>query len=172
MNFSPFLSVCDASESPCLLTTYAVSICILLIGELVAAGLLFHFRNNIAHEVTKGFEKAMEGYGKEGHEIETEAIDGLQFTFKCCGLKSSDEWMTAENHTYPASCCAGFDDKDRTKPCDHPFEKTCLKEVETYFYYVANSAAIAGIIVAIIELVAIVSACLLASTFRKHYNYV
>ena len=160
------------TESPCLLTTYAVTICLLLVSELVAAGLLFHFRNNIATEVTRGFEKAVELY--EQSVVETEAIDGLQWTFRCCGLNDRKEWLGIKNQTYPASCCPGFGDKDRRKECseENAYTRTCLRQVESYIYSFANSAAIAGIIVAIVQLAAIISSCLLAKSFRKHYNYV
>lgn len=103
-------------------------------------------------------------------DVEREAIDGLQWTFKCCGLEDKDDWKPV-NATYPPSCCPGFE-KGKTERCTNPHQKACLKEVEHYFYYVANSAAIAGIIVAIVQLAAIISSCLLAKSFRKHYNYV
>jgi hypothetical protein len=44
--------------------------------------------------------------------------------------------------------------------------------VENYVYFIANGAAIAGIIIAIVQLAAIVASCLLANAFRKHYQYV
>lgn len=111
----------------------------------------------------------------EDSDVEREAIDGLQWTFQCCGLNGKDDWLSRPGRnastTYPSSCCDGFKSGDRT-PCHEPHSKHCLREVEQYFYSVANSAAIAGIIVAIIQVAAIVSSCILAQTFKKRYNYV
>jgi len=166
-----FLGCCGAAkESPCLLTTYAVTICLLLMTELVAAGLIFHFRNNITGEVKGGLRNAIRHYGDVPEQ--DEIIDSLQWTFKCCGLDSREDWKSSPNGTLPASCCPGFVDKDRSKPCHDPYERACLREIESYFYFVANAAGIAGILIAIIQLAAIISSCLLAKSFRKRYHYV
>lgn len=154
--------------------TYAVTITILLITEFVAAGLLFHYRNNIAHEIKNEIKRLMSAYGDgtivTGSQI---AIDALQNYLHCCGMWESEEWLKQKDYKngYPASCCDGFDTKNRTAECEHPYQKSCLKELETYFYYYANFAAYGGIVIALVQLTAIIAACLLAKAFRRKHLY-
>jgi hypothetical protein len=161
--------------------TYAVTITLLLITEFVAAGLLFHYKKEIANEVKNEISRRMSSYGDgtnvTGSQI---VIDAMQSHLHCCGLYDSAEWdkhpdYSVSERGYPASCCDAFDASDRTNPanrCTDPYQKSCLKELESYFYYYANFAAYAGIVIAVVQLMAIVSACLLAKSFRRKHLYI
>ena len=146
---------------------------VILIGELVAAGLIFKFRREIGDEITSFYKKAVREYGT-GITEQDELIDEVQWMNQCCGVDDKDEWLHRTNVTttaYPASCCIKYDPK-KPVPCHEPHQRACRPVVEGYLRYVANAAAISAIVIGIVELLAIISACALASSFRKHYQYV
>uniref|UniRef100_A0A5K3G2P9 Tetraspanin n=1 Tax=Mesocestoides corti TaxID=53468 RepID=A0A5K3G2P9_MESCO len=86
------------------------------------------------------------------------SLDQLQETLKCCGGFSWRDWKTV-----PASCCA-----NGKKDCKDPYPVGCAEA--TYDQFKSNFLA-SGIIttlLCIVELMAVVFACILAHQYKTY----
>lgn len=100
--------------------------------------------------------------------------DNIQETFHCCGLESSEDWMNAVRGI-PLSCCDiphGQLDNfhcDSTQATMH--DKGCLEAFGSFIKSHAMSLAIAGLVLAIIQLFGLLFACLIARQIKKNRGF-
>lgn len=101
-------------ENKCVVRTYIVFICIILVVEFVAGGLAFSYRRTVNAEITNHtITIVREKYGSGDRELDY-AVDLLQERFKCCGADGRSDyngsnWSLHYNKvsskTVPQSCC-------------------------------------------------------------------
>lgn len=106
--------------------------------------------------------------------------DNIQETFKCCGLDSSVDhpgfmdWQ-AEIGGIPLSCCdiphGQVDhftcDKDQTTM----HASGCVQAFGDFIKSHALSLALAGVVLAVIQLIGLLSACLIARQIKKNRGF-
>lgn len=100
--------------------------------------------------------------------------DNIQETYKCCGLESSEDWIAAVNGT-PLSCCEiphGKLDQFNCNIEQETLHKTgCVVAFGDYIKSHALSLALAGVILAVIQLFGLLSACLIARQIKKNRGF-
>lgn len=169
------------------LMIYFILLAILFIIELLAGILAFVYHESI-HDELKGelTGNLNKNYNVTGQEALTKAVDMMQQDFKCCGVESYADWQESrfyiENDLKlktPESCC-----KTVTPGCsvrDHPSNiyrilgvdsMGCLTKLELYLKEHLFILAIAGIVVAGIEILVMVFACCLRrAVLEDERNY-
>lgn len=149
-----------------MLYTYATVVAVLLIAELVVAGLVFGYRGKLEETLKTNFNNLIVSYKDD--PAAKAAIDTIQSTFSCCGATSSEDWTGQD---LPDSCCPV---SDTHRKCERPhvFENACVTEVNKLMGTVLNAVGIVGIILALIYAVAIVSSCIVGKSYRRDYNTV
>lgn len=153
-------------ESPCLLSSFALFILIILLAELVVAALVSKYSGEFEDLAADGMLQSLYQKREEGHY---NAMDDIQKQLKCCGVRGISDYNT----TLPRSCCPDDNPPD-TEECtkQHAFTQPCLPAVRDELTPVWHTVAAAGIIVALIQLGAVVGSCCLARAFRREYDVV
>jgi hypothetical protein len=162
-----FLGCCGAvRESPCLLSSFAGLILILLLGELVVAALLSGV--NFDDLASNGLMTALKHRNDTAHY---NAIDDIQIQLHCCGVKSIADYPDPAN--LPYSCCPESDPAvHETCPPQKAYPETCMTALRNELKPAVYTVATAGIIVALIQLAAVIGSCCLARAFRREYDVV
>lgn len=106
--------------------------------------------------------------------------DNIQETFKCCGLESTPEhpglkdWQAAVNGT-PLSCCDIPHGHLDTFTCDQDQATMhtvgCVQAFGDFIKSHAMSLALAGVILAVIQLIGLFSACIIARQIKKNRGF-
>ncbi|RWS30066.1 CD63 antigen-like protein [Leptotrombidium deliense] len=167
-----FFGCCGAwKESYCLLYTYGTIVFIILVLELVAAGFTYKYRHQIHDSVDDVLKTWIEEYKHLNDSKIHEDMDNTQWDLKCCGANSPNDWLDGNSTAkyYPLSCCPK---EAKITTCDKPFEIGCT---DALFKGLQKSSAVVigvAITVAIIELLAVIMSCSLASSFKKQYEFV
>ena len=159
-----FMGCCGAvKESPCLLTSYAVVILIILLVELVIAALIYRYRNVFDEVGEKGLQRTLDKYNSTQSY---NAFDDMQRNLQCCGVNSASDW---DGKPFPSSCCA-----EHVQTCDkgNAYNQGCWKAIKDYLQPAWSAMAVVGIIVALIQFAAVAGSCCLARAFRREYDVV
>ncbi|VDN14935.1 unnamed protein product [Dibothriocephalus latus] len=157
-----FLGCCGAcKEHTCMLKTFAAVVTVLLILQIIAGILAFVYRSKfvglVADAIAMHINQLDSLPSVEQKEMR-KALDKVQKELKCCGGYSSADWGEA----VPSSCCAG-----ETSPCRNPYQQGCAQAT---YDLIKDKALIVGIILivmAILQLGAIISACCLATKIKE-----
>lgn len=101
-------------ESSCLLYTFAVIIGILLIAEIAAGAVAFHYRTQIEDLIRNNSVKLMASYNESVDNVAKDAWDTLQMELECCGVNSSADWTDlniapSQGGKIPSSCGTNTD---------------------------------------------------------------
>jgi len=173
-------------ESHCMMITYSVLLGLLLVLELAAAFSAFALKDDVERIFKTGLENSQAHYtynatADNDKEI-TQGWDVMQNEWKCCGTSNFTDWGQFSNLTYvPDSCClvehAGCAEDVKAVPSmtldkaktvihtegcwDHALKELTLETI-----------GIVGIALAIVELLGIISACLMARSIRYSYETV
>jgi len=173
-------------ESHCMMITYSVLLGLLLVLELAAAFSAFALKDDVEHIFKTGLEDSQTKYQYNSTEDSVKEItkgwDVMQNEWKCCGTSNYTDWINNTHLAYvPDSCCivehegCAADNKIKadtslekakefihTEGCwDHALKELTLETI-----------GITGIILAAVELLGIISACLMARSIRYSYETV
>lgn len=158
-----FLGCCGAlKESNCMITTFLIFLLIILIAEIVVAGLAFHYKGDIENFVEKNANKTF-------HNKNSNLWDTIQGDLKCCGVQGKTDWPN--QNALPGSCC----DPPLPKNDYCPSSKAtggCLPKLKDM---VKSNYLVVGLVVltvAFIEVMGIIFACCLRSAISERYQSV
>lgn len=175
-----FLGCCGAiKESSCMLTTFSSIILVILLIELIGAGLVFAFKSNLRAVAEKGIKDMIVKYEPQNNDTAANRIlDDIQSNLECCGAQNSMDWKQNSffNQTddFPYSCCHQKEEKNENcKISDKDFHKKgCVDamddEIRSSFGLLGGIA----IAVAIIQLIGVIFACSLSRTIKREYEVV
>lgn len=100
--------------------------------------------------------------------------DNIQQTYKCCGLESYVDWEKPVNGT-PLSCCEIPHGHINTFSCNAEAETLhhvgCVQAFGDFVKEHALSLAIAGIVLAFIQLIGLLFACMIARQIKKNRGF-
>jgi len=156
-----FLGCCGAlKESNCMITTFLIFLIIILIAEIVVAGLAFHYKGDIKSFVKKNAHEAF--------KYKSDLWDPVQADLKCCGVEGKDDYPN--QNELPGSCC----DPPLVKKYCPSTQATggCLPKLEDM---VKSNYLVVGLVVltvAFIEVMGIIFACCLRSAISERYQSV
>eukprot|EP00794_Sanderia_malayensis_P012956 gene12956-14286_t len=174
-------------ENIVLLKFFSIALGIIFFLQLAAGCIGFIFRNKIQRMVTKKLEKTIVNY-RENDDLQN-LIDYTQATFKCCGLKSYDDWEMniyfncstpgSEACGVPYSCCntdklnsmCGFGVRRANV---HPstrrskiYDRGCIEGVTSWFKEHLIIIGVVGIGVGLLQILGIGFATTLIRDIRK-----
>ncbi|KAM9376520.1 tetraspanin-6 isoform 1-T4 [Pholidichthys leucotaenia] len=92
--------------SPWMLKLYAMFLTLVFLAEIVAGVSGFIFRHELKANFNTAYLKAVGSYN--GTDSKSMAIDRIQRTLYCCGVKNYTDWTTTayfKEKGIPASCC-------------------------------------------------------------------
>ena len=93
-----------------LLVIFAVTLIIIVILEIVGAGLAIYFRNNIRLFLDDGFNRAFKEFNTDDSALDA-AVNAYQIQLDCCGAENYTDWVNStfylgNNQRFPDSCCS------------------------------------------------------------------
>jgi CD63 antigen len=117
----------------------------------------------------------MEDYVNPEKKHITVGWDNIQQNFKCCGLEDGlSDWQKAINGT-PLTCCEIPHGVIDTFTCNDKTETLhgdgCVASFGAFIQTHAKSLGLAGIGLAVIQLIGLLFACMIARMIKKHRGY-
>ncbi|XP_075166946.1 23 kDa integral membrane protein-like [Haematobia irritans] len=156
-----FFGCCGAiRENICCTTTYAVFMFILFCLQIALVVWIFVKRSQFLSDM----DTILTTVWDKNDQANGYPMDGVQITFKCCGLSGSIDYI-GNGNPVPSSCCGTLSGQ-----CDAVVYETkpgCRGEFKNFWATNTNIIRYAGIGVAIVELVALTFACCLTTSIRK-----
>lgn len=170
-----FFGCCGAwKENFCMVTTFAVLMSLIIIAQIAAAILGYIYRGKVTNIVQDSLADMISHYNSSFPEFR-DAVDNLQQSLKCCGVNSSADWraFSSEENTVPDSCCITESPgcgrgtmSDATKV----FQTGCQKALETLLKDNIQWVIVAALVIAVLQILGVVFACLLMRGIRSGYE--
>ncbi|XP_005099394.1 tetraspanin-3 [Aplysia californica] len=164
-----------------LLSVFFCLILVVLIGEVLAGVLGYVYRSKVEDVLEDDLKDAVDNYNVTVYK---EQIDYMQQEFKCCGVNNATDWLNSAywkvNHTdtVPASCClhplpANVTTCNTNVTAQSPdiYYEGCIVKLKDEFRL--NLIYIAGAVVflAVVQLLALISTCILVCRTREQNAY-
>ncbi|KAM9351312.1 CD63 antigen [Symphorus nematophorus] len=173
--FIAFFGCCGAwKENYCMVTTFAVLISLVIIVEIAAAIAGYIFRKKISAVVQDSLTDMINNYNNGTDEFK-KTVDQLQEDLKCCGVNSSSDWRTfkPEGNSVPDSCCVNVTAKcgiGAMTDASKVHQKGCHDAVEALLKRNIQWVIVAALVIAFLQIMGIVFACMLMRGIRSGYE--
>ncbi|XP_058498903.1 CD63 antigen [Solea solea] len=173
--FIAFFGCCGAwKENYCMVTTFAVLLGLIIIVEIAAAIAGYVFRNKISGVVQDSLTEMISNYNSSSTKFR-DTVDGLQKDLKCCGVNSSSDWrdFMPDGKSVPDSCCVTISTNcgiGTMMDPDKVYQQGCHDAVEAMLEKNLLWVIIAAIVIAILQILGLVFACLLMRGIRSGYE--
>ncbi|KAI7794311.1 CD63 antigen [Triplophysa rosa] len=172
--FIAFFGCCGAlKENHCMVTTFAVFLSLIIITEIGAAIAVYVYRGKMNDLVNEGFKTLIKDYNTT--ESARKTLDGIQNELKCCGANSSDDWVNfmPTHSSVPDSCC-----KNVTQNCgigaihndNKIYTHGCQPAIVNILKQNILWVAVAALVIAFVQIIGIVLACVLMRAIRSGYE--
>ncbi|MEQ2235987.1 hypothetical protein ILYODFUR_007843 [Ilyodon furcidens] len=173
--FIAFFGCCGAwKENYCMVTTFAVLLSLIILAEIAAAILGYVYRNKLSVIVQDSLNEMISNYQNSTTEFR-DTVDKLQEGWKCCGVNSSNDWkgFNIDGNTVPDSCCVNV-----TKGCGKGtmtdakkvHQQGCHDVLEAFLKKNIQWVIVAALVIAFLQILGIVFACLLMRSIRSGYE--
>ncbi|XP_018533117.1 CD63 antigen [Lates calcarifer] len=173
--FIAFFGCCGAwKENYCMVTTFAVLLTLIIIIEIAAAIAAYVFRNKLSDVVQDSLTEMISNYSNSSAEFR-DTVDHLQKDLKCCGVNNSTDWRNfkPDKNSVPDSCCRNVTTNcgsgtmtDATKV----YQKGCHDAMEALLKKNIQWVIVAALVIAFLQIMGIVFACLLMRGIRSGYE--
>ncbi|XP_073326774.1 CD63 antigen [Pagrus major] len=173
--FIAFFGCCGAwKENYCMVTTFAVFLSLIIIIEIAAAIAGYVFRNKVSAVVQDSLTDMITNYNNSTEEFR-ESVDRLQIDLKCCGVNSSSDWRhyKPEGNSVPDSCCVNVTTNcgsgimtDTTKV----HQLGCHDAMEAFLKKNIQWVIVGALVIAFLQIMGIVFACMLMRGIRSGYE--
>uniref|UniRef100_A0A674NH24 Tetraspanin n=1 Tax=Takifugu rubripes TaxID=31033 RepID=A0A674NH24_TAKRU len=153
--FIAFFGCCGAwKENYCMITTFAILLALVIIVEIAAAIAGYVFRNKVRSAFHQGRRAP---------------------TLKCCGMNSSSDWRTFadDGNSVPDSCCitvAKGCGKNKMSDPSAVYQKGCHDVIVDLLKSNIQWVIVAALVIAFLQLMGLVFACLLMRGIRSGYD--
>ncbi|XP_028849967.1 CD63 antigen [Denticeps clupeoides] len=172
--FIAFFGCCGAwKENQCMVTMFAILLSLIIITEIGTAIAGYVLRGQLKEVVDKGLKDLISDYNKT--EAVKKAVDDIQRDLHCCGVNSPADWanFTTSGNSVPDSCCINI-----TVGCGsqsmHNATKVnqqgCETAVESFLKKNIQWVAVAALVMAFVQILGIVFACMLSRSIRSGYE--
>ncbi|CAG03950.1 unnamed protein product [Tetraodon nigroviridis] len=165
--FVAFFGCCGAwKENYCMITTFAILLTLVIIVEIAAAIAGYIFRNSLTDMISNY---------KNGTADFRKTLDKMQEDLKCCGVNSSADWRSfaLDGNSVPDSCCINVTkDCGKNKMTDGSvvYLKGCHDAVVEFLKKNIQWVIVAALVIAFLQLLGLVFACLLMRGIRSGYE--
>lgn len=162
-----FLGCCGAlKESNCMISLFMLFLTLILVAEVVAAGMAFKYKGEIKEFARTESLKALKD-NKTAH-----AFDIIQNDWKCCGVDGAKDY-TDNQRPIPASCCSNLPVAATCTTDTAGFHDVgCLPEIENRLKTNYLAVGVTALIIAFIEIIGIIFACCLRGAIQDKYQTV
>lgn len=173
--FIAFFGCCGAwKENYCMITTFAILLTLVIIVEIAAAIAGYIFRNKLNNIVQDSLTDMISNY-KNGTDEFKKTLDKMQMDLKCCGANSSADWrfFTVEGNTVPDSCCINITTgcgKNHMANATVVYQKGCHDAVVELLKENIQWVIVAALVIAFLQLLGLIFACLLMRGIRSGYE--
>ncbi|XP_041654858.1 CD63 antigen [Cheilinus undulatus] len=172
--FIAFFGCCGAwKENQCMITMFAILLSLLIIVQIAAAIAGYIFRNKLSTIVQDSLVDMIPKYNSSSQFKET--VDKLQEDLKCCGVNSSTDWKNIfpEKNTVPDSCCKNVTTNCGVGAMTDPnkvYQEGCHDAMEAFLKKNIQWVIVAALVIAFLQVMGIVFACLLIRGIRSGYE--
>uniref|UniRef100_A0A3Q3XHS9 Tetraspanin n=1 Tax=Mola mola TaxID=94237 RepID=A0A3Q3XHS9_MOLML len=173
--FIAFFGCCGAwKENYCMVTMFAILLTLVIIVEIAAAIVGYIYRNKVSVVVQDNLTDMISKY-KNGTGEFKDTVDKLQIDMKCCGVNNSSDWryLAPGGNTVPDSCCLNI-----TRSCGNGtmtdptivYQKGCHDAVVQFLQKNIQWVIVAALVIAFLQIMGIVFACVLMRGIRSGYE--
>ncbi|XP_022618813.1 CD63 antigen [Seriola dumerili] len=173
--FIAFFGCCGAwKENYCMVTTFAILLSLIIIVEIAAAIAGYVFRNKLSTVVQDSLTDMISNYNNSTDEFR-DSVDKLQRDLKCCGVNSSSDWRNfrPDRTSVPDSCCVNV-----TANCGigtmtdaaKVHQEGCHDALEAFLKKNIQWVIVAALVIAFLQIMGIVFACMLMRGIRSGYE--
>nr|AXV45346.1 CD63 [Lateolabrax japonicus] len=173
--FIAFFGCCGAwKENYCMVTTFAVLISLVIIVEIAAAIAGYVFRNKLSAVVQDSLTEMIQKYNNGTADFKR-SVDQLQEDLKCCGVNSSSDWRSfrPEGNSVPDSCCVNVSKSCGQGAMTNPakvYQKGCHDAMVALLKKNIQWVIVAALVIAFLQIMGIVFACMLMRGIRSGYE--
>lgn len=170
-----FFGCCGAwKENYCMVTVFAVLMGLIIIVEIAAAITVYIFRGKVTTVVQDSLADMISNYNNSSPEFK-KSVDKLQQDLKCCGVNSTADWrgFSPEGNTVPDSCCVKVTvgcGKGTMSDKSKVFGTGCREALEAALKANVKWVIAAALVIAFLQIVGLVFACLLMKGIRSGYE--
>ncbi|XP_071388405.1 CD63 antigen-like [Centroberyx affinis] len=173
--FIAFFGCCGAwKENYCMITTFSILLSLVIIVEIGAAIAGYIFRGKLTVIVQDSLSDMISKYNNGTDEF-MKAVDKLQEDLKCCGVNGTSDWkdFKSDGISVPDSCCVNVTtdcgvramtdaSKVHQEGCQNALEALLKKNVQWII--------VAALVIAFLQIMGIVFACMLMRGIRSGYE--
>ncbi|XP_061909356.1 CD63 antigen [Entelurus aequoreus] len=173
--FIAFFGCCGAwKESYCMVTMFAILLSLVIIVQIAAAIAGYVFRNKVSDVVQDSLADMISRYSNSSAEFKA-GVDAMQEDLKCCGVNNSSDWRSfqPDETSVPDSCCLNVSTNcgvgamtDSAKV----YQEGCRSAVEDLLRKNIQWVIIAALVLALVEIMGVVFACVLMRGIRSGYE--
>ncbi|XP_029975021.1 CD63 antigen [Salarias fasciatus] len=173
--FIAFFGCCGAwKENYCMVTTFAVLLSLIILAEIAAVITGYVFRNKLSAIVHDSLTDMIDNYNNSTEEFR-DSVDKLQEDLHCCGVNSSADWrdFSPDGNSVPDSCCLNVSTncgKGAMTDASKVNVQGCSKAVEALLQKNIMWVIVAALVIAFLQIMGIVFACLLMRGIRSGYE--
>ncbi|XP_060529013.1 CD63 antigen-like [Cylas formicarius] len=168
-----FFGCCGAvKENHCMIITFSVLLCLVLILEVAAGVVGYIRRNDVGIMLEDTLNSTMYKYNTN-QEIKR-TWNSAQHDLKCCGMNGPKDWQkVTREKILPYTCCPDKKD-DGSCTLDSPdyYKDSCVTKLKEYLVMYASVIGAVGLGIAGGQMFGIIFACVLARHIRKEYETV
>ncbi|XP_026800852.3 CD63 antigen isoform X2 [Pangasianodon hypophthalmus] len=172
--FIAFFGCCGAwKENYCMVTTFVILLSLVLITEILLSIGGYVLTNTMLVIMDEGLQEMISEY--ETNEEFKDGMDKMQQMLKCCGGVNVSDWadFQADGISVPDSCCRNI-----TLNCgigamnngNEIYTRACGTALENLIKLVRCWFGVAALVIAFIEILAVVFACTLMRGIHKGYE--
>ncbi|MCI4387196.1 hypothetical protein PGIGA_G00071330 [Pangasianodon gigas] len=172
--FIAFFGCCGAwKENYCMVTTFVILLSLVFITEILLSVGGYVLTNTMLVIMDEGLQEMISEY--ETNEEFKDGMDKMQQMLKCCGGVNVSDWVDfqADGISVPDSCC-----RNMTLNCgigamndgNEIYTRACGTALENLIKLVRHWFGVAALVIAFIEILAVVFACTLMRGIRKGYK--
>ncbi|XP_060930333.1 CD63 antigen [Limanda limanda] len=173
--FIAFFGCCGAwKENYCMVTMFAILLCLIIIVEIAAAIAGYVFRNKLSEVVQDSLTEMIDRYNNGTDEFR-KSVDKLQEDLKCCGVNSSSDWRNFKpaGNSVPDSCCVNVSTNCGAGAMMDPVkvhQAGCHDAVVDVLKENILWVIVAALVIAGLQILGLVFACLMMKGIRSGYE--
>ncbi|KAM9828573.1 CD63 antigen [Syngnathus typhle] len=173
--FISFFGCCGAwKENYCMVTLFSILLSLVILVQIAAAITGYVYRNKVSDVVQDSLADMIKSYSNSSAEFKA-SVDGLQADLKCCGINGSSDWRNFQpgGMSVPDSCCVNKSANCGIGTMMDPakvHQEGCRDALEKLLKKNILWVIIAALVLALIEVMGVVFACVLMRGIRSGYE--
>ena len=151
-------------KNNCMMNTFTILLSFVLICQIGLVAMVYILEANVYLFIENGMRETLNDHPNGSNATSSLFWNKVQEEFSCCGISGPNDWT---NGTVPDSCCK-IERSGCQKTPENLHKTGCLETFKEYLKEHMFLLGYIGIGVAAIELITIITACLLANNIGKN----